>query len=218
MFQTLFLKTSVILAGSLFMAYIGSRISSGIFQRALQTGNPEKIKTTMWTALIVNIIAFLLLVFFKSNLLLSFVFMFAFTLSSGFTLGIYTLTNPEAVQKATAITALTTLVTGLIASYSGIDFSWLGKILFFALLAVIVISVIGLFVKMKSGLNRIISAAAVLIFTGYLLFDFNNLAKLKNVAEANNWSTALDFAVNIYLDIINLLINLISLLSGSSNN
>lgn len=217
MFQTLLLKTCLILGCSLFIAYIGSRLSAGIFQRAVQTGDVNKIKTTMWTALIVNIIAFLLLLFFKTNLLLSFVFMFAFTLSSGFTLGIYTLSNPEVVQKATLITALTTVITGSVASYSGIDFSWLGKILFFALLAVIVISVIGLFVKMKNSVNRLISGAAVLIFTGYLLYDFNQLAKLKTVAAANNWSTALDFAVNIYLDIVNLLINLISLMSSSNN-
>lgn len=217
MFQTLLLKTCLILAASLFTAYIGSRLSAGIFQRAVQTGDISKIKTTMWTALIVNIIAFLLLLFFKTNLLLSFVFMFAFTLSSGFTLGIYTLSNPEVVQKATLITALTTVVTGTIASYPGIDFSWLGKILFFALLAVIVISVIGLFVKMKNSVNRLISAASVLIFTGYLLYDFNQLAKLKTVAQANNWGTALDFAVNIYLDIVNLLINLINLMSSSNN-
>lgn len=217
MFQTLLLKTCLILAASLFTAYIGSRLSAGIFQRAVQTGDISKIKTTMWTALIVNIIAFLLLLFFKTNLLLSFAFMFAFTLSSGFTLGIYTLSNPEVVQKATLITALTTVVTGAIASYPGIDFSWLGKILFFALLAVIVISVIGLFVKMKNSVNRLISAASVLIFTGYLLYDFNQLAKLKTVAAANKWGTALDFAVNIYLDIVNLLINLINLMSSSNN-
>ena len=217
MFQTLLLKTCLILAASLFTAYIGSRLSAGIFQRAVQTGDISKIKTTMWTALIVNIIAFLLLLFFKTNLLLSFAFMFAFTLSSGFTLGIYTLSNPEVVQKATLITALTTVVTGAIASYPGIDFSWLGKILFFALLAVIVISVIGLFVKMKNSVNRLISAASVLIFTGYLLYDFNQLAKLKTVAAANKWGTALDFAVNIYLYIVNLLINLINLMSSSNN-
>lgn len=217
MFQTLLLKTCLILGCSLFTAYIGSRLSAGIFRRAVQTGDVNKIKTTMWTALIVNIIAFLLLLFFKANLLLSFVFMFAFTLSSGFTLGIYTLSNPEVVQKATLITALTTVVTGAVASYPGIDFSWLGKILFFALLAVIVISVIGLFVKMKNSVNRLISGAAVLIFTGYLLYDFNQLSKLKNVAAANNWSTALDFAVNIYLDIVNLLINLINLMNSSNN-
>ena len=57
----------------------------------------------------------------------------------------------------------------------------------------------------------------VLIFTGYLLFDFNRLAKLKEAAAANNWETALNFAINIYLDIINLFISLMNLMSSSNN-
>ena len=60
------------------------------------------------------------------------------------------------------------------------------------------------------------AAFGVLIFTGYLLFDFNRLAKLKAVAAANNWDTALNFAISIYLDIINLFISLMNLMS--SNN
>ena len=42
------------------------------------------------------------------------------------------------------------------------------------------------------------------------------LAKLKAVADANNWDTALNFAISIYLDIINLFISLMNLMS--SNN
>lgn len=217
MFETLMMKTCVILAGSLFVAFIGSQISAMMGAKALQNGNVNAFSRSIWIAMIINIIAFLLLIFFKSNIMLSFVFMFFFTLASGFTLGIYTFSAPGVVQKAVIITALTTLITGMIANYPGMDFAWLGKFLFIALIILIVVSIIGLFFKMGSAKQRLISAAGVLIFTGYLLYDFNNLAKLKNVAEANNWQTALDFAVNIYLDIINLLIDLINLL-GSSNN
>lgn len=57
----------------------------------------------------------------------------------------------------------------------------------------------------------------VLVFTGYLLFDFNRLAKAKAVALANNWETALSFAINIYLDVINLFIYLVQFMSSSNN-
>ena len=218
MFETLFMRTCVILAGSLLMAFIGSQISVKITNNALQTGNVNTLQTSMWTAICINIIAFLLLIFFKSNIILSFIFMFFFTLSSGFTLGIYAFSAaPGVAQKAIMITALTTLITGLIASYPGMDFAWLGNFLFIGLIILIIISVIRIFVKIKGSKSRLISGAGVLIFTGYLLYDFNNLSKLKNVAQANNWQTALDFAVNIYLDIINLLMYLIDLLSSSNN-
>ena len=79
--------------------------------------------------------------------------------------------------------------------YSGIDFSFLGKFLFFG-----------------SGLTLVL-LIGILIFIGYLLYDFNNLDKAKNIAKLNNWNTALDFSVNIYLDIINLFLQILDLLS-----
>lgn len=215
MFPTLILKTFAVLAGSLVISYIGSIISGNIFRRSIQTGNIQNISKIMWGTIIVNIIAILLLVLVKVNLLLSAIFMFLFTFSSGFSLGfIFATTKQDIVQKALLITALTTVVTGLVASYSGIDFTWMGKFLFWALSAFIIVSIIGLFVKIKGAAARIKAGIGVLIFTAYLLFDFSHLAKFKNVAEANNWNTALDFAVSIYLDIFNLLLQLLDLFGG----
>ncbi|MDR0953599.1 MAG: Bax inhibitor-1 family protein [Elusimicrobiota bacterium] len=217
MFETLMMKTFLLLTLSLLCAYVGSIISGGIMKTAIAQGNPQKVKSVMWTAIIVNIIAFIALMFLQSKTPLNMLLMFVFTLSSGFTLGIYTIANTEVVQKAIAITALTTFLTAMVGSYPGLDFSWLGTILFIALLILVVISIIRLFVRFQAG-QRFIAAFGVIIFTGYLLFDFNRLAKLKEVAAANNWETALNFAISIYLDIINLLLQLITLLSASSSN
>ena len=89
--------------------------------------------------------------------------------------------------------------------------------MFIGLIGLVIVSIIGLFVKIKGSLNKFIASFGVIIFTGYLLFDFNKLSKLREIAEANNWSTALDFAISIYLDIVNLFLQLISLLSSSNN-
>ena len=88
--------------------------------------------------------------------------------------------------------------------YSGIDFSFLGRFLFFALLGLILVSIVRLFVSIKGFHRKVIAAVGILIFIGYLLYDFNNLDKAKNIAKLNNRNTALDFSVSIYLDIINL--------------
>lgn len=217
MFETLMSKTFLILALSLGTAYIGSLLSVKNMELALRIGDVAKVKKTMWTAIIANIIAFVLLLIFRANTPINMFFMFLFTLSSGFTLGIYTISYGDVASKAVALTALITVLTGLIATYSGLDFSWMGKFLFFALIGLIIVSVIGIFVKMRNGTQRMISIFGVIIFTGYLLYDFNRLAKLKAVVAANNWETALNFAISIYLDIVNLLMYLMQLLGGSSS-
>ena len=54
----------------------------------------------------------------------------------------------------------------------------------------------------------------VVIFTGYLLFDFNRLAQLKAQETSNTWPVAMNLAISIYLDIINLFLDLLDLLSN----
>ena len=137
-----------------------------------------------------------------------------FTAASGFSLGVYFVAYKDTAQKALGLTILTTFLTGLIAMYSGLDFAWLGKFLFIGLIVIVIYSIIRIFANIKG--QRIMAGLGVLIFTGYLLFDFNHLSKLKGIAAANNWENALNFAISIYLDIINLFISLMNLMS--SNN
>jgi FtsH-binding integral membrane protein len=56
------------------------------------------------------------------------------------------------------------------------------------------------------------SYAGIVIFTLYLVYDFDRL-KQANIAGDNSWGTAIDIAVNIYLDIINLFIELLIAMS-----
>ena len=48
----------------------------------------------------------------------------------------------------------------------------------------------------------------------YLIYDFNALEKA--IARGDNsWGTAVDIAVNLYLDIINLFLDLLEILAAS---
>ena len=218
MFETLFAKTFLLLTLSLFTAYIGSLFAFKKMKHAIEEGGPEKIKGQMYAAIIANIIAFVLLMFLGERTPLNMILMFVFTISSGFTLGVYTTQYGDVAQKAVALTAGTTLLTGLLASFSNIDFTGLGKILGIVLIIFVIISIIRIFVKIRGTGHKLLASVGVLLFTGYLLYDFSRLAKLKAVAAANNWETALNFAISIYLDIINLLMQLMQLLSSSSSN
>ena len=217
MFETLMSKTFVLLSASLVCAYLGCLFAQNIFRKLIETQQFSKVKTYNWIAIIVDIIFFIILMFTRKMMPVNMIVMGLFTFTSGFTLGLITLVAGDVAQKALGITALTTFATGLIAMYSGLDFAWLGKFLFIGLIGLIIIGIIGLFVKIKGTLGKIYAFFGVIIFTGYLLYDFNKLAKVKMIADANNWETALDFAISLYLDIVNLFLYLIQLLSSSNN-
>lgn len=217
MFETLMSKTFVLLSASLVCAYLGCLFAQNIFRKLIETQQFSKVKTYNWIAIIVDIVFFIILMFTRKIMPANMIFMGLFTFTSGFTLGLITLVAGDVAQKALGITALTTFATGLIAMYSGLDFAWLGKFLFIGLIGLIIVGIIGLFVKIKGTLGKIYAFFGVIIFTGYLLYDFNKLAKVKMIADANNWETALDFAISLYLDIVNLFLYLIQLLSSSNN-
>ena len=67
----------------------------------------------------------------------------------------------------------------------------------------------------KSERRRLLySYAGVVIFSLYLIYDFNALEKA--IARGDNsWGTAVDIAVNLYLDIINLFLDLLEILAAS---
>ena len=214
MFETLMSKTFIILTASLAVAWLACMFAARLFNRALQMQDYQVVKRYTTFALIANIGAFLLLMFMRTAFPLNMLLMALFTASSGFSLGVYFIAYNDTAQKALSLTVLTTFLTGLIAMYSGLDFAWMGKFLFIALIILVIYSLIRIFVRIRG--QKFMAGLGVLIFTGYLLFDFNRLAKLKAVADANNWDTALNFAISIYLDIINLFISLMNLMS--SNN
>lgn len=214
MFSTLMSKTFIILTASLAVAWFACMFAASLFNRALQMQDYPAIKRYSLFAIIINIIVFLILMFVRTAFPLNMILMALFTASSGFTLGVYFIRHDDTAQKALSLTVLTTLLTGLIAMYSGLDFAWMGKFLFIALIILVIYSLIRIFVRIRG--QKFMAGLGVLIFTGYLLFDFNRLAKLKAIADANNWDTALNFAISIYLDIINLFISLMNLMS--SNN
>ncbi|MBQ8634875.1 US12 family protein [bacterium] len=232
MFETLLSKTLFILAISLGFCFLGALGVVKFFQQAFKKGasyvtaktnehgqldlevSPTLIVKIFWPSLILNIITFIILLFCKENTPLNFFLMSLFTFTDGITIGIVLISIDENIGvKVTALTAIATLLTSLVGMYSGIDFSFLGKILFFALLAFIIISIIRLFVSIKGFHRKVIASIGILIFICYLLYDFNNLDKAKNIAKLNNWNTALDFSINIYLDIINLFLQILDLLS-----
>lgn len=93
------------------------------------------------------------------------------------------------------------------------DLSSFGKILIFALIAIIIMSVINIFVQ-NSEFNIFICVVSILIFLGLTAWDLNNLKTIYRYYESNEEElnkAAIYGALDLYLDFINIFLNLLNL-------
>jgi len=101
-------------------------------------------------------------------------------------------------------------VMATIATVSKRDFSGLGKWLMAGVLVVIVASLLNIFLQIPA-LYLVVSIAVIAIFSGYILFDVQQII---NGGETNYISATL----NIYLDVYNIFVSLLRLLSYFAGN
>ena len=113
------------------------------------------------------------------------------------------------VFQAAAATAVAALAAGFAGYTTRRDLSNMGGFLMAALVIVIVASVIGLFIQ-APFLWTAISAVSAILFSAYLVFDLNRVARIQGATEGQ----AIMLAASVYLDIYNLFLDLLTLLSG----
>lgn len=90
------------------------------------------------------------------------------------------------------------------------DFSFLGKFLFIGLVLILLAAVANIFFQIPA-LSLTISAVAILLFSGYLLYD---ISRIVNGGETNYISATLA----VYLDIYNIFVSLLNLLMAFAGN
>ncbi len=114
------------------------------------------------------------------------------------------------------------LMFGMLALYGFItkqDLSSLGKILIFALLAIVIVSLINIFVG-NSGLSIFISIISVVVFLGLTAWDMQALKSMYNYYqndEAELNKVAIYGALDLYLDFINIFLQLLNLFGSSKD-
>tara|TARA_A100001037_G_scaffold65029_1_gene57132 strand:- start:435 stop:1238 length:804 start_codon:yes stop_codon:yes gene_type:complete len=114
------------------------------------------------------------------------------------------------VFQTMSATTLAILATASLVFLTNIDFSFLGGFLFIALILLIIVSLLNYFIFKSRFLSLLKAYFGVVIFTLYLIFDFDRLRAAKQAGDSE-WSTAIDIAVNLYLDIINLFLYLLEI-------
>ena len=121
------------------------------------------------------------------------------------------------VFQAMTGTTIAVIATASIVFTSSFDFSVLGGFLFIALIVLIIMGLLNVFIFKSKKYSLLRAYFGVLVFTGYLLYDFDMLEKQMNAGD-ESWSTAIKIAVNLYLDIINLFLDLLQILAESGGN
>jgi len=112
------------------------------------------------------------------------------------TIAYYASTNPQAVWQAGGATALFIAGFGAAGYATRRDLQPLARILFWALLALIVFGIVTIFVRIPNG-SLIYAVLGLVIFAGFTMIDFQRLRRSKDIRVAPL------LAASIFLDILN---------------
>jgi len=95
------------------------------------------------------------------------------------------------------------------------DLSGIGSLLFIGLIAIIIASIVNIFIG-STVFQMVISAIAILIFLGLTAYDTQRIRE--EVSVDNDGIAEIRGALTLYLDFINLFINLLQLFGVKNNN
>ncbi|MFT2704171.1 Bax inhibitor-1/YccA family protein [Helicobacter pylori] len=196
-----FVKTTYkFFAGSLLLATIGALLGLMNFQAVVQY---------KWVFFIAEIVALFGLMFSKSKPGLNLFMLFAFTSLSGVTLVpllgmVIAKAGLGAIWQALG---MTTIVFGLMSVYAlktKNDLANMGKMLFIALIVVVVCSLINLFLG-SPMFQVVIAGASAILFSLYIAYDTQNIVK-------GMYDSPIDAAVDLYLDFLNVFISILQII------
>ena len=115
----------------------------------------------------------------------------------------------ESIIFVFAITALVLLIFGLIGYKTSLDLSKIGTLLMMGVLAIIILMVVSVFVE-SVQLNLGITLLSLVIFMGYIAYDVQMIKRRLFYAD-NDDSLAIYGAFQLYMDFINIFIDLLRL-------
>ena len=121
------------------------------------------------------------------------------------------------ISKVFFITAGTFGAMALVGYTTKTDLTSMGKLLFMALLGIIIASVVNMFVA-SSGLDLILSYVGVLVFVGLTAYDTQKIKQMCQAAPDAGESAqklALIGALSLYLDFINLFLYLLRIFGNN---
>jgi FtsH-binding integral membrane protein len=120
------------------------------------------------------------------------------------TIAYYASTDPKIVWQAGGATALFIAGCGAVGYATRRDLAPLARILFWALIGLIVFGIVAIFVQIPNG-QLIYAIVGLVIFAGLTAFDFQRLRRTQDIRAAPV------LAASIFLDVLNVFLLLLSL-------
>lgn len=112
------------------------------------------------------------------------------------------------------VTALLFGIFALIGKFTKIDLSKFGTYLFMGLIGILILYLINIFIA-NGTINIIGCILGIIIFLGYVAFDIQRILKSEGTLENRN--LAIIGAFSLYLDFINIFIDLLNLFGNSKD-
>lgn len=128
---------------------------------------------------------------------------------------IFVVYNLSSIISVFGITAVIFLIFALIGYYTKIDLTKLSVYLFMALIGIIICTIINIFIG-SSTFDLIITIICILVFIAYIAYDIQIIKRnLYMIEETDN--LAIYGALQLYLDFINIFMDLLRLINKSND-
>ena len=138
-----------------------------------------------------------------------------YSLLTGLTLSsIFIVYELSSIMYIFGITSALFLIFALIGKYTKLDLSKIGTYLFMMIIGVLICSIINIFVR-SSMLSLGISIVSIIAFLGFIAYDIQRVLTLAEQIEEE--SLAVFCAFQLYIDFINIFIDLIRLFGDAKD-
>ncbi len=139
----------------------------------------------------------------------------AYTFLSGLTFSsLFIVYQLESILFVFLITAILFLIFALIGHFTKIDLGKIGIYLVMILFGVIICGIINIFLK-NDTFDIIISSISIIVFLGFIAYDIQKIKRLNGYLAEDN--LAVLGAFELYLDFINIFIDLLRLFGKSDD-
>lgn len=122
----------------------------------------------------------------------------------------------DSIMLIFLITSLLFALFAFIGKYTKIDLSKFWVYLAIGLLAIIILEIVNIFL-LNESLNIVTSILGIIIFLGFIAYDVQAILKSDILDEAQKDSYVIIFAFNLYIDFINVFMDLLSLFGDSKD-
>ena len=119
---------------------------------------------------------------------------------------------------ALKIVLMVTILTGFIGYsdfYSFSENTIFGGVLLLCLFALLLFNFARFFMEFSRQTTRLAAIAGATLFSFFLIYDFNYIKTQSSLFNRNDWNTAVEMAFILYLDIINLLLEILEAMGNS---